>query len=63
MFYRTICKEGNEIFLEKRALTRKGLTLSFNTGFLLLWIFSVAISVSPHVCFISDLILISMFQR
>ena len=25
------------------------------------WIFSVAISVRPHVCFISDLILISMF--
>ena len=32
-------------------------------GFLLLQIFSVAISVSPHVCFISDLILISMFLR
>ena len=30
---------------------------------LLLRIFSVAISVSPHVCFILDLILISMFLR
>ena len=29
--------------------------------FLLLRIFSVAISVGPHVCFILDLILISMF--
>ena len=32
-------------------------------GFLLLRIFSVAISVSPYVCFILDLILISMFLR
>ena len=32
-------------------------------GFLLLRIFSVAISVSAHVCFISDLILISRFLR
>ena len=32
-------------------------------GFLLLQIFSVAISVSPHVCFISDLILTPMFLR
>ena len=30
---------------------------------LLLRIFSVGISVSPHVCFILDLILISMFLR
>ena len=30
-------------------------------GFLLLWNFSVAISVSPHACFI--LILISVFLR
>ena len=35
----------------------------FNCGFLLLRIFSVAISVSPHVCFILDLILISMFLK
>ena len=32
-------------------------------GFLLLRIFSVGISVSPHVCFILGLILISMFLR
>ena len=32
-------------------------------GFLLLRNFSVAISVSPHVCFIFTLILISMFLR
>ena len=32
-------------------------------GFLLLRIFSVAISVSPHVCFTLDLILISVFLR
>ena len=31
--------------------------------FLLLLIFSAAISVSPHVCFILDLILISMFLK
>ena len=34
-----------------------------NGGFLFLRIFSVAISVSPHVCFILDFILISMFLR
>ena len=33
----------------------------FNWWFLLLRIFSVAISVSPRVCFILDLILIYMF--
>ena len=32
-------------------------------GFLLLQNFSVAISVSPHVCFILVLILISVFLR
>ena len=32
-------------------------------GFLLLRTFSVDISASPHVCFILDLILISMFLR
>ena len=37
----------------------RGLTV----GFLLLRIFSVAISVSPHVCFILVLIFISMFLR
>ena len=37
--------------------------LDFTGGFLFLRIFSVVISVSPHVCFILDLILISMFLR
>ena len=32
-------------------------------GFLLLRIFSVGISVTPHACFILDFILISMFLR
>ena len=32
-------------------------------GFLLLLIFSATISVSPHVCFIIDLILIPMSLR
>ena len=32
-------------------------------GFFFFVIFSVAISVSPHVCFILDLILSSMFLR
>ena len=32
-------------------------------GFLLLRIFSIAFSVSPHICFILVLILISMFLR
>ena len=40
---------------------------AFDSGltgrFLLLRNFSVAFSVSPHVCFILDLILISMFLR
>ena len=40
-------------------LEHRGLT----GGFLLLQNFSVAISVSPHVCFILVLILISMFLR
>ena len=40
-------------------LHNRGLT----GGFLLLQNFCVAISVSPHVCFILVLILISMFLR
>ena len=36
---------------------------SLTGGFLLLQNFSVAISVSPHVCFILVIILISMFLR
>ena len=35
----------------------------YKVGFLLFRIFSVAISVSPHVCFILVIILISMFLR
>ena len=42
---------------------RSGLSLVLTCGFLLLRNFSVAISVSPHVCFILVLILISMFLR
>ena len=44
---------------DKNRFLRSGLT----GGFLLLRIFSFAISVNPHVCFISDFILISMFLR
>ena len=35
----------------------------FTGVFRLLWNFSVGISMSPNVCFILDLILISMFLR
>ena len=42
---------------------RSGLSWFNLWGFLLLRIFSVGISVSPNVCFILDLILISMFLR
>ena len=41
---------------------RPGLS-GLTSEIILLRIFSVAISVSPHVCFILDLILISMFLR
>ena len=47
-------------------LYHSGITLEYNSvtdGFLLLLNFNVAISVSPHVCFIIVLILISMFLR
>ena len=44
--------------------THSGLSsVGLTGGFLLLRNFSVAISVSPHVCFILVLILISMFLR
>ena len=46
-------------FLADEDIPKGGLT----GGFLLLQNFSVAISVSPHVCFILVLILISMFLR
>ena len=39
------------------------MTAATSAGFLLLRNFSVAISVSPHVCFILVLIPISMFLR
>ena len=47
------------VLIRRLYLTRFGLT----GGFLLLQNFSVAISVSPHVCFILVLILISMILR
>ena len=54
------CTDNNTIVSEKKKRkTYRGLI----GGFLLLWIFSVAICVSPKVCFILDLILISMFLR
>ena len=49
-------------FKAKRISSRLGLS-GLTGGFLLLQNFSVAISVSPHVCFILALILISMFLR
>ena len=56
--YYTIFRKYRDISgLDSR--TYRGLT----GGFLLLRFFSVGISVSPHVCFILDLILISMFLR
>ena len=41
----------------------QGYYRGFTGGFLLLQNFSVAISVSPHVCFILVLFFISMFLR
>ena len=46
-------------FIQILYFINRGLT----GGFLLLQNFSVAISVSPHVCFILVLILISMLLR
>ena len=51
-------KKENEIYLFVFILVSV-----LTGGFLLLQNFSVAISVSPHVCFILVLILISMFLR
>ena len=50
-------------FLLTSAGLTGGLTCGLTGGFLLLQNFSVAISVSPHVCFILVLILISVFLR
>ena len=49
----------NKVFRVVLGWAYRGLTGGFN----LLHNFSVAISVSPHVCFILVLILISMFLR
>ena len=46
---------------KKNSTTEKARVLT--DGFLLLRNFSVAISISPHVCFILVLILISRFLR
>ena len=66
--------EGYPTFSFTHILTRPKLISSFRVvlvwayrgltgGFLLLQNFSIAISVSPHVCFVLVLILISMFLR
>ena len=60
-----LTQKYNSVLKDLREQTRwvcfvyRGLT----GGFLLLQNFCVAISVSPHVCFILVLILISMFLR
>ena len=61
---------GAEFYGKKDEDSNLSCTFSFTEsyrgltgGFLLLQNFSVAISVSPHVCFILVLILISMFLR
>ena len=50
-------------FYCRQAGKRQNTIFKFTFKFLLLQNFSVAISVSPHVCFILVLILISMFLR
>ena len=57
MFHRS--SRYREVELKVLGWAYRGLT----GRFLLLQNFSVAISVSPHVCFILVLILISMFLR
>ena len=60
---RLVCVHAQSVYgWHNRAVlawTYRGLT----GGFLLLQNFSVAISVSPHVCFILVLIFISMFSK
>ena len=46
-----------------RSVPEVSLLIELTGWFLLLRIFSVAISVNPHVCFNLDLILISVFLR
>ena len=58
--------EIRQLVQPERALEKRfssALYCGLTGGFLLLQNFSVAISVSPHVCFILVLILISMFLR
>ena len=60
------CMQWNPFTVEKISTFRVVLGWAYRGltgGFLLLQNFSVAISVSPHVCFILVLILISMFLR
>ena len=59
---RKIGEKCIKVFVCKSVSLRPGL-MRFNSWFLLLRNFSVAIFVSPHVCLILDLILISMFLR
>ena len=59
-----ICMRKSVIYVKKQFLIVLGWAYRGLAGwFLLLQNFSVAISVSPHVCFILVLILISMFLR
>ena len=54
------------LFIDSADMLTNGLGQAYRGligGFLLLRIFIVAISVSLHVCFVLDLILISMFLR
>ena len=59
MYGLTIVRPFQQYFRVVLGQAHRGLT----GWFLLLRIFSVAISVSPNVCFSLDLILISMFLR
>ena len=54
---------GIELSLDGSVIGNESINLGLTGGFLLLQNFSIAISVSPHVCFILVLILISMFLR
>ena len=57
--YLRVTRAVGDPFRDILGRTYRGLT----GGFLLLRNFSVAISVSPHICFILVLILVSMFLR
>ena len=62
-FRRVVCLCIDNRKLVSRLHNKKGAYRGFTGGFLLLRIFSVAIYVSPPVCFTLDIILISMFLR